>query len=229
MSSIAGHTGDLTTGRAVGRVVGLDVGHGTVEVAEHWLHEIVRLLGHPAGLVACTHLVHEPHPHVALSLYLPPAAPSAPAATSGSPLPAALRLPAPLAEEGAPPHASTVTGAPSSRTGEDPWPPEAEQGEGAARAAAEHEARIAGRALYYRGHELLTGSLTVAEVLSRTAIERVVMMGGAEAPPGTTLHTLDYVRPMWKDGRLTLVTRPAPAGALVPFELKNPTPCCADH
>ena len=41
--------------------------------------------------------------------------------------------------------------------------------------------------------------------------------------------TLDYVRPMWKDGRLTLVTRPAPEESLAPFELKNSTPCCADH
>jgi hypothetical protein len=160
---------------------------------------------HPAGLVACTHLVYVPHPHVAVSLLLP------------------------AREEGAPPHASAVTGAPSSRGGEDPWPSEAEDGPGAEQAAAEHGARSAGRAVFYPGVELLTGSLTVGDVLSRTAIERVVMIGGAEATPDTILHTLDYVRPMWMDGRLTLVTRPAPEGALAPFELKNPMPCCAGH
>jgi hypothetical protein len=170
-----------------GRVVGLDRDDDTVEAAEHWLHELVRQLGQPAGLVACTHLVYEPHPHVAVSLLLP-------------------ALP-----------------------GELPWPPEAQDSNGAKTAAAEHEARGAGRAVHYPGVDLLTGSLTVAEVIERSAIERVVMLGGAEAPPETILRTLDYVRPVWKDGRLTLVTRPAPEGSLAPFELRHSTPCCADH
>ncbi|GII24588.1 hypothetical protein [Planosporangium mesophilum] len=162
-------------------VVGLDLDHDSVEAAEHWLHELVQRLGRPAGLVACTHLVYEPHPHVALSL-------SQPVEVDGGP------------------HTA-----------------------GARTAAARHEARSGGRAVYYPGVDALTGTLTVAEVIERSAVERVVMLGGAEAAPETVLHTLDYVRPTWTDGRLTLVTRPAPEGSLVPFELKYSTPCCADH
>jgi hypothetical protein len=169
----------------VGRVVGLDLDHDSVKAAEHWLHDLVHRLGHPADLIACTHLVYVPHPHVAVSL---------------SSLPDGAELPP---------------------GGQDP--------EGARTAAEEHEARSAGRAVHYPGVDLLTGSLTVGEAIERSAIERIVMIGGADAPPETVLHTLDYVRPMWKDGKLTLVTRPGPEGSLVPFELQNPTPCCADH
>ncbi|NJC67165.1 hypothetical protein HC028_22070 [Planosporangium flavigriseum] len=166
--------------------MGLDSDHDSIPAAEHWLHELVHRLGHPADLIACTHLVYEPHPHVAVSL---------------SSLPDGVAL-----------------------------PPEAQQHtEGARTAAAEHGARGAGRAVHYPGIDLLTGSLTVAEAIERSAIERIVMIGGADAPLDTVLHTLDYVRPMWKDGKLALVTRPGPEGSLVPFELQNPTPCCADH
>jgi hypothetical protein len=101
--------------------------------------------------------------------------------------------------------------------------------DGARLAAAEHAERRGGRAMVYPGAERLTGSLTVGEALERSAIERVVTVTGEDASPETVLHTLDHVRPMWMDGRLTLVTRPAPAGSLTPFELRNPTPCCADH
>ncbi|NES16990.1 MULTISPECIES: hypothetical protein [Micromonospora] len=169
-------------------IVGLDLDHGTVEVAEHWLHELVHRLGHPAGLIACTHLVHEPHPHVAVSL-------SATDPRQLADLPAG----------------------------------DAQATPGARRAAAEHRSRTAGRAIHYPGQEQLTGTLTVADVIRHSAIEQVVILGGAPATPGTVLHTLDYVRPQWREGRLTLVTRPAPGGSLAPFELQRSTPCCADH
>ncbi|MGC9669281.1 hypothetical protein ACNTMW_22320 [Planosporangium sp. 12N6] len=187
---------ELTVAGDAVRVAGLDLGHDSVEAAEHWLHELVHRLGHPAGLIACTHLVYEPHPHVAVSFAAPVPGSGAPLGTSGA---------------------------------QDPWPPDAVGTAGARRAAAEHTARTGGRAVHYPGVELLTGSLPVGEVIGRSAIERVVMLGGVEAAPETVLHTLDYVRPVWRDGRLTLVTRPAPEGTLAPFELRNPTPCCADR
>ncbi|MFJ6199919.1 hypothetical protein [Micromonospora sp. NPDC092111] len=49
------------------RAVGVSLGHRTDEEAEHWLHEVVRPLG-LRGLIACTHLVRQPYPHVAISL-----------------------------------------------------------------------------------------------------------------------------------------------------------------
>jgi hypothetical protein len=171
--------------RGAGRVVGLDLDHDSVKAAEHWLHELVHGLGAPAGLVACTHLVYVPHPHVAVSL---------------SSLPDGAAL-----------------------------PPGAQDSDGAKTAAAEHATRSAGRAVHYPGVDLLTGSLTIGEMIERSAIEHVVVLGDADPAPDTILRTRDYVRPEWRDGRLTLVTQPGPEGSLVPFEFRNPTPCCADH
>ncbi|MCW2918330.1 MAG: transposase, OrfB family protein [Actinomycetia bacterium] len=53
--------------------------------------------------------------------------------------------------------------------------------------------------------------------------------GGRWAPPShTPVDTRDFVRPEWRDGVLTLVAMPAVTG-LAPFEVANPTPCCAEH
>ncbi|HCT75782.1 MAG TPA: hypothetical protein DGT23_04150 [Micromonosporaceae bacterium] len=45
--------------------IGLSLGHLTVPEAEHWLHEFQGPI-----LMACTHLVRDPLPHVAISLEL---------------------------------------------------------------------------------------------------------------------------------------------------------------
>jgi hypothetical protein len=47
--------------------------------------------------------------------------------------------------------------------------------------------------------------------------------------PATEILTRDFVRPQWLDGRLTLITTPAAGDRIAPFEVPNPTPCCADH
>ncbi|MFI6038915.1 hypothetical protein ACIBBD_33235 [Streptomyces sp. NPDC051315] len=88
-----------------------------------------------------------------------------------------------------------------------------------------------GRAVLYPGVDALRGTMTVAEVLSVSAIDRVTVLGGAAGPPGpgTPLVTRDHVRPQWQDGELVLTAMPAAGGALVPFEVPAPTPCCADH
>jgi hypothetical protein len=87
-----------------------------------------------------------------------------------------------------------------------------------------------GRAVLYPGAAALTGTLTVAELVSRSAIERVQVLGTAESPdPATRLVTREFVRPHWQDGELVLAAMPAVGGTLVPFEVPDPTPCCADH
>lgn len=54
-------------GVADARIVGVSLGHADDAAAEHWL------AGLPVPPVwACTHLVREPYPHVAVSLVLPP-------------------------------------------------------------------------------------------------------------------------------------------------------------
>ncbi|MFG3335805.1 hypothetical protein ACGFZZ_27830 [Streptomyces tendae] len=87
-----------------------------------------------------------------------------------------------------------------------------------------------GRAVLYPGAAALTGTLTVAELLARSAIDRVTVLGAPHEPaPDTRLVTRDHVRPHWQDGRLVLAAMPAVGGTLVPFEDPDPTPCCADH
>ncbi len=87
-----------------------------------------------------------------------------------------------------------------------------------------------GRAVIYPGVGSLTGTLTIAEVLSRSAIDRVTVLGSPGQPaPDTRLVTGDHVRPQWQNGELVLAAMPAVGGTLVPFEVADPTPCCADH
>jgi hypothetical protein len=87
-----------------------------------------------------------------------------------------------------------------------------------------------GRAVLYPGADALRGTMTVAEVLSVSAIDRVTVLGAAgRAAPEARLVTRDHVRPQWQDGELVLAAMPAVGGTLVPFEVPDPTPCCADH
>ncbi|MEV1288846.1 hypothetical protein [Micromonospora sp. NPDC049679] len=164
--------------------LGISLGHGTDREAEHWLRENVRPLGLP-GLVACTHLVRTPRPHVAISLSV------------SSPVPLPPGLP--------------------------------ELREGTALAVHEHRARRSGRAVLYPGIEHLVGTVRVDELLERTAIDQVVLLGGARAAPETAIETGDFVRPQWRNGELTLIATPLRPGRIAPFEMPNPTPCCAGH
>jgi hypothetical protein len=91
------------------------------------------------------------------------------------------------------------------------------------------DATPGGRAVRFPGVERLVGTLTVGEVLARSAIDRVEVLGGGTADPQMLLDTDDHVRPVWHDGELVLTATPAAGGRLVPFERRNPTPCCAAH
>lgn len=87
-----------------------------------------------------------------------------------------------------------------------------------------------GRAVLYPGVSALTGTLTVAELLAGSAIARVTVLGTPEPPgPDTRVVTRDHVRPQWQRDELVLAATPALGGTLVPFEVPDPTPCCADH
>jgi hypothetical protein len=188
----------------VNEILGVDAGNPTVREAEHVLAELLALLDldPDAAAVGCTHLIHEhARPHVALSL----AAPGLTAARLGV----------------LPPSYGAALAAYRSGPGD--------LAATAAAAAAEHAARRSGRAVYYPGAATLTGQRTVGEVLAGSAIERVAVLGAGVPDPGTVLDTRDFVRPLWREGLLTLVATPAPAGRIAPFEVPNPTPCCADH
>ncbi|WP_033328787.1 hypothetical protein [Streptomyces yerevanensis] len=87
-----------------------------------------------------------------------------------------------------------------------------------------------GRAVLYPGVAGLTGTVTVAGLVSGSAIDRVAVLGGSGEPaPEQRILTRDFVRPEWRDGELVLTAMPAAGGVLVPFEVPDPTPCCADH
>ncbi|MFJ4471854.1 hypothetical protein ACIP2X_30825 [Streptomyces sp. NPDC089424] len=87
-----------------------------------------------------------------------------------------------------------------------------------------------GRAVLYPGAAHLTGTVSVAELLSRSAIARVTVLGTTQPPSAqTAVVTRDHVRPQWLDGELVLAVQPAAGGTLTPFEVPDPTPCCADH
>ncbi|MDP9791575.1 hypothetical protein J2S43_000087 [Catenuloplanes nepalensis] len=165
--------------------LGLSLGHATDSDAEHWLAGHLPAALAVPGLVACTHNVPSPHPHVALSFEAP----------EGAILPEmdpALRA---AADE----------------------------------AAARHRTRVSGRAVLFPGADALTGTLTAADILDLSAIERITILGGTDATRDTTIETRDFVRPLFRSGRLELVLVPIVGGRFAPFEVPNPTPCCADH
>ncbi len=96
--------------------------------------------------------------------------------------------------------------------------------------AAAHASRSSGRAVHFPGAERLGGTVPVGEVLSRTAVQAVRVLGAQGPPdPAVPLQTRDHVRPVFEGGRLVLVTQWAAGRTLVPFETPTPTPCCADH
>ena len=85
------------------------------------------------------------------------------------------------------------------------------------------------RQVTFAGHEALKGTIAVSAVLAGSAIERVVILGGLTAVPEMLVDTRDHVRPIWRDGVLTLVTQFGRGGVLVPFEPPDNRPCCAGH
>ncbi|MFI1566877.1 hypothetical protein ACH4ZX_28160 [Streptomyces sp. NPDC020490] len=193
-------------------VIGVDAGTSSLREADHLVHHLADRLGLPAGTIACTHLIRtDDRRGTAVSL----APPDAGAAEAAWRRLAALDMPELGAALGDRTHGPLA----AART--------------AALAAAEHTARRGGRAVLYPGAEHLTGTVTVAVLLALTAVDRLTVVGApADGPgpdPATPVHTRGHVRPEWRDGRLALALVPAAGGTLAPFEVPEPTPCCADH
>jgi hypothetical protein len=101
---------------------------------------------------------------------------------------------------------------------------------GTAAAAREHAARRSGRLVRYPGAGRLTGTLTVGALLAGSAIDRVQLLAGGGAPESTPWCTPGTMcGPNGATGLMTLLAMPAGESALAPFEVPDPTPCCADH
>ncbi|MDQ0811211.1 hypothetical protein QFZ63_002925 [Streptomyces sp. B3I7] len=201
-----------TSPSGVRPVIGVDAGSGPLREADHLIHDLVDGLALPPTTVACTHLVRTgPRPHLAATFALP---------DEDAAREVWRRLVPRLADTA--PSAAAAYGV--LRHGP-PGPAAA-----AARAASEHAHRESGRAVVFPGVDRLAGTVTLERLLARTAIEKVTVLGTRELPaPATEIETRAHVRPTWHAGRLTLALTPAPGGRLTPFEVPNPTPCCADH
>lgn len=101
--------------------------------------------------------------------------------------------------------------------------------EGARAAERQVRAGTGGRAVVFLGQERLVGVVAVDDVPALSAVARVRGIAGIPTA-GMQLHTRDFVRPELLDGELVLTVRPWGAdGDLAPFEVPNPTPCCAVH
>jgi hypothetical protein len=85
------------------------------------------------------------------------------------------------------------------------------------------------RQVLFAGAEGLKGTIAVSAILAGSAIEQVVILGGLTAVPEMLVDTRDFIRPVWRDGVLTLITQFGRGGVLVPFEPPANRPCCADH
>jgi hypothetical protein len=183
------------------QIVGVDTGTKTIPEAEHALREIMAGVPGPGALVACTHFIRDDEePHVALSL-------------TG---PGELDLLAAM------PGACGVATA-AGTTGP------ARLAAGAEAARVEAAARSGGRAVVFRGVDLAMGEVPVRALLDGSLIDRVEVVGGPPAGPDALLRTRDFVRPVWSRGALILQVTAHPGGTLAPFEVPDPTPCCADH
>ncbi|WP_234534354.1 hypothetical protein [Streptomyces shenzhenensis] len=194
-------------------VIGVDAGTATPREADHLIHELRDRLTLPAGTFACTHLFRTGERRGAtISLTLPARDAATRAGTDTVWQELLTTLPA---------GTGLVLGERSH------GPAEAV---GTARQAAAAPPST-GRAVLYPGVEQLTGTVTVADVLDRTAVEHLVVLGApaGELPGTTRVWTRNHVRPEWRAGTLTLTLVPAAGGLLAPFEVPNPTPCCADH
>ena len=210
------HSAAAATPAAAAPVLGVSLGHPDTVAAEHWLATLS-----PAPVLACTHLVRTPRPHVALSLVFAGDPPDALGLGSAGDSPDA---PDPVSAADSPDGPGLVS------AGDPPDAPGAGRPEAVAaspEAVAAHG--VTGRAVLYPGVQLLVGTLSVGEVLELSAIDRVEVLGGGDADPATLIDTGDFVRPQWRAGALILTTTPAAGGRLVPFESRNPTPCCAAH
>ncbi|MEU6194740.1 hypothetical protein [Streptomyces sp. NPDC047061] len=190
-------------------VIGVDAGTATLREADHLIHRVLGQLALTEGVFACTHLYRTGERRgTAVSLAVPEADVDVDALW-----PELLGM---LPE-----------GAGLALAGRSHGPDDAVDTARLAAAAPP----ASGRAVAYPGVAHLTGTVTVADLLDRTAIEQLVVLGApaAELPPATRVLTQDHVRPEWRDGVLTLTLVPAAGGLLAPFEVPNPTPCCADH
>jgi len=182
--------------------VGLAAGHTDRAELEHALAQVAER--HGPVVLACTHIVDG---RWAGSVQLT------------GPAPGRDTLAARLSDE----LGVAVVAVPGTRAGDPVWVPAAGQ------AAERLRARSEGRAVVFAGQDRLVGDVPADDVPGMCAIEDVIGIAGTPTA-GVTLVTREFVRPVLAGGRLVLEVRPIGSdGAVAPFEVPDPTPCCAAH
>jgi len=220
VTAVVGSCRDQRPDRVERTVLGVATGHRDTSTVEEVLDDLIAAAGAAPGVVLCTHLVRftdlRPEeiaagagPQVAVSLDMPgpatAAAAAAAAAFDGTVLQVLL-----LADDAV---SVSTNDAPSA----------------ARLAVTEALTGTGGRAVLFPGSTRLTGRVTVAEVLDRTAIDTIRGVGGVTVTGADTIETRDFLRPVYAHGRLVLEVQEAAGGVLVGFEDPSPTACCAAH
>ncbi len=104
---------------------------------------------------------------------------------------------------------------------------EALQGTASVTVAALSAGARSGRCVRFPGQGSVSGRVTVADLLARTAIDRVAA-SGAPVSCSDVVETGGHLRPCFEAGRLALRVGPAASGMLVPTETAVRHECCAD-
>ncbi|MFC9694297.1 hypothetical protein ACFTSF_37485 [Kribbella sp. NPDC056951] len=189
-------------------IVAVDADSRDTAAADHLLYELLEAVDQP--VVACTHMVvGGDRPHVAVSL--------AGAADLAEPIRAA------VADRGA----GLAITRPGASQPELAGPSQLVRG--AYVAAVEAALGTAGRVVRWPGHERGRGVLPAAELRSRCGIDHLEAVGGLPITDDALVDTLDFLRPVRRDGQLVLQLQPAAGNLLIPFELQHQQKCCADH
>lgn len=98
-----------------------------------------------------------------------------------------------------------------------------------AAAVVAHRTRRNGRLIRFGGQDRLQGTVPLRDVTIGSAIEDIDCLG-ARPGPDAVLRTQEFVRPIFRDGRVTLIIQPYDGvDDYVPFEQPNPHPCCGSH
>ncbi|GAA2836919.1 hypothetical protein [Kribbella solani] len=189
-------------------IIAIDADSMDLAAADHLLYDLIAAVDQP--VVAVTHLVSgDDRPHVAVSL------------TSTA------DLAEPIREVVADRNVGLAITRPGATEPELAGPSRLVRG--AYVAAVEAALGTKGRVVRWPGHEQGHGVLPAAELRTRCGIDELEGIGGVPVDDETLIDTLDFLRPVRRDGRLVLQVQPAAGDVLIPFELQHQQTCCTDH
>jgi hypothetical protein len=102
-----------------------------------------------------------------------------------------------------------------------------------AAAQAERAARLGragtdGRCLRFPGQASLIGVCPAQEIITGSAIDRVLGVG-TPVTPDALVDTCGFLRPVYQEGHLVLLVEPAAGGVFRPVEIEQPHECCGGH